>query len=341
MAIVGATGIQLRDGALIEVRPLTADDRELLQAGFDRLSPESRYRRFMGPMPTLSERDLDYLTQIDHHDHEALLAIDPATGQGVGVARFVRIDDQTAEPAVAVVDDWQRRGVGTVLLGALAQRAREEGIERFCAPVLAVNSDAIAVLESLGETSRRRSGRELEMTIELPVADQAEGAWRLVLRQAAQRMIEPARPLLARLWPRRAGSADDARANVIVVGFDATEPAYAAIEAAAQLAQSYGARIEVIGADRLLRDDSDLEAAIQETAEALRERGIDAAARLQRGDAALVLIDAAHDCNARLLVVGADRRPRRLLGTVSELVAQNAPCDVLLVRGKDSEPSGV
>jgi len=343
---VGVTGIQLRDGAHLEIRPLTADDRGLLRAAFEGLSSESRYRRFLGPMPTLSERDLDYLTQIDHHDHEAVVAIDTATGDGVGVARFVRIDEHTAEPALAVVDAWQRRGVGTALLGALAQRAGEEGIERFCAPVLAANREAIRVLESLGEASRRRSGHELELTIELPVTGAAAGGWRVVLRQAALRMVEPARPLLARVWARRPGSPQDPRANVIVVGYDGSEPARAALHAAAQLAGIYGARVKVVGVQRRLRvETATLQDAVQEAAGRLGASGIDADAHLLRGDAALELADMAQECNARLLVVGAHRRPKRLLGSVSELVAFSAPCDVLLVRapgtGKEDAAPGV
>jgi hypothetical protein len=81
---------RLRDGAAIEIRPVTPADRETLRQGFERLSPESRYRRFFGPQPELSERDLDYLTDVDHHNHEALVATDPDTGDAVGVARFVR-----------------------------------------------------------------------------------------------------------------------------------------------------------------------------------------------------------------------------------------------------------
>src|SRR5436309_1309354 len=121
----------LREGSQITIRPIGPDDRQDLADGFARLSPETRYRRFFGPVARLRERDLDYLTQIDHHHHEALVAVDDATGDGVGVARYVRIADGVAEPAVVVVDDWQGRGVGGALLSALVDRAREEGVTRF------------------------------------------------------------------------------------------------------------------------------------------------------------------------------------------------------------------
>ena len=136
------------------IRPIEPEDREALAEGFERLSPESRYRRFFAPVAHLSERDLDLLTRVDHHDHEALVALVPATGEGIGVARYVRTGADVAEPAIVVLDDWQGRGVGTRLLDALVERARDEGVRRFEALVLAYNAEAIHLLSSLGETTR-------------------------------------------------------------------------------------------------------------------------------------------------------------------------------------------
>ena len=160
--------VELRDGSRVAIRPIEPDDRAALAAGFERLSPESRYRRFFGPIAHLSERDLDYLTRVDHHDHEALVAIEEGTGEGVGVARYVRTGPDVAEPAIVVADDWQGRGAATRLLDALVERAQEEGIRRFEAPVLAYNADAIHVLEALGKTTRTQHGREVELKIDLP-----------------------------------------------------------------------------------------------------------------------------------------------------------------------------
>jgi GNAT superfamily N-acetyltransferase len=129
--------IELGEGRRVRVRPLGPSDRDALAEGFERLGPESRYLRFFSPLNHLTETQLAYLTDIDHHDHEALVAVDESTRDGVGVARYVRIADGVAEPAVAVTDDWQRRGVGSLLLDALADRARAEGIGVFVARVLA------------------------------------------------------------------------------------------------------------------------------------------------------------------------------------------------------------
>jgi GNAT superfamily N-acetyltransferase len=144
--------IALRDGARIRIRQGHQSDRDLLLRGFARLSPESRYRRFLVPMPELSEQAVRYLTQIDHHDHEAIIALDEATGEGIGVARYVRDPSrlEAAELAVTVIDDWQARGIGTLLAEVLSARAREEGITTFTALMLAENDEMMDVLSRLG-----------------------------------------------------------------------------------------------------------------------------------------------------------------------------------------------
>src|SRR5947209_9432429 len=145
---------RLRDGSAVSIRAIEPADRPQLQAAFDRLSAESRYRRFMRPMQQLSSAELDYLSAVDHRDHEALVAISPA-GDIVGVARYVRVDEpDAAEAAVTVADDWQGRGLGKALLEQLVGRARDEGITRFRAVVLSENRRALGVLEALGGTRR-------------------------------------------------------------------------------------------------------------------------------------------------------------------------------------------
>ena len=120
----------------------------------------------MTAIDELSPSQLDYLTDVDHHDHEALVAFDPASGDGVGVARFVRLEDGTsAEAAVTVIDEWQGRGLGVALCNLLAERAREEGITSFNALLLATNDQMHDVLASLGPSKvlsrsvRHRRGR--------------------------------------------------------------------------------------------------------------------------------------------------------------------------------------
>ena len=166
-------------GTELVVRPIEPGDRGALVTGFERLSPESRYRRFFSPLRRLSETDLRYLTEVDHRDHEALIAFDRESGDPVGVARYVRSQEPTdAEVAVTVVDDWQGRGVATALLEELVARAREEGIERFLALILGENEAAVELFKQLAEgdaAPRRSSTGNLELVIELPERDSVRG----------------------------------------------------------------------------------------------------------------------------------------------------------------------
>ena len=195
-------GVELRDGSRVRVRPIEPTDRDALAAGFERLSDRSRYRRFLAATPRLTSTLLTYLTEVDHHDHEALLAFDEATGDAVGVARFVREDEPTsAEAAVTVVDDWHGRGLGTSLLEMLSDRAREEGIRRFTATLLAENSEMLDLFESVGpvEVVDRNAG-----TIEVVAVLPEEGTGldlREALRAAAQAVVQLARPVGARRPP--------------------------------------------------------------------------------------------------------------------------------------------
>jgi GNAT superfamily N-acetyltransferase len=179
---------RLRDGERIEIRPIRPEDRDDLAAGVRELSPESRYRRFLGATAELSERHLRYLTEVDHHDHEALVAVEAGTEHGVGVARFVRSseDPEVAEIAVAVADPWQRRGVGTALLRRLNERAREEGIRRFSAEVLTENRPMLELIRELGEV-HVKSHEQGSVALEVEPPDDGIGAaLRHGLRAAAR-----------------------------------------------------------------------------------------------------------------------------------------------------------
>lgn len=162
--------VTLRSGDRVLIRPIRREDKAVLLDGFRRLTPESRYRRFFSPMKELGVREVRYLTEVDHRAHEALVATDPSGGEGLGVARFIRsdADPRSAEVAVAVVDGWQGRGLGSALLEALAARAREERVERFTASVLADNSPMLELLRGLGDTEViDREGGVVELQIEL------------------------------------------------------------------------------------------------------------------------------------------------------------------------------
>lgn len=160
----------LRDGRPILLRSIRPADRERIVAGLRRLSPASRYLRFHAPIERLSDAQLDYLTEVDHVDHEAIVALDLSDLDvpGVGVARYIRepFEPTVAEAAITVADDYHGQGAGTILLGALAQRARSNGVEIFRNYVLDGNHGMLEVFDHLG------ADRELE----------ADGLWRVDLR---------------------------------------------------------------------------------------------------------------------------------------------------------------
>jgi GNAT superfamily N-acetyltransferase len=190
LVILGAP-IALRDGARVRIRQGHSSDRGLLLRGFERLSAESRYRRFLVPMPALSEEAVRYLTEIDHHDHEAIIALDEETGEGIGVARYVRDPHrpEVAEVAVTVIDDWQARGLGTLLLGVISARAREEGITTFTALLLAANAEILDILNRL-EPVRVIDRGAGTVQVEVPIPEVGVApALRKVLQIAAEHDI--------------------------------------------------------------------------------------------------------------------------------------------------------
>jgi GNAT superfamily N-acetyltransferase len=198
--------IRLRDGSRATIRPIEPADKALLAAAFAELGSDSRYRRFFTALETLDEHRLAYFTEIDHHGHEALVAIEPKTGAAVGVARFVRTRPAVAEPAIVVVDRWQRRGLGMALLARLADRACAEGITRFSGVMLAENRDALGLVEQLGEGALEFSGPEVCFEVALPEPDGIGGALSELLRAVAAGLLAP-----VRLLPAARGRPEDAR----------------------------------------------------------------------------------------------------------------------------------
>jgi GNAT superfamily N-acetyltransferase len=162
----------LADGARLRVRPIVPADREPLADAFDRLSDRSRRQRFLAPKPRLSARELDYLTDVDHVTHEALVAIDETTGDIVGVGRYATggAGGAAADMALAVVDAWQRRGIGHALAVRLVERARANGITRLTGTALADNLLVRALLDRLGFRVRSVSAGIVEVELDVPPA---------------------------------------------------------------------------------------------------------------------------------------------------------------------------
>jgi GNAT superfamily N-acetyltransferase len=180
--------VELRDESWVGIRPIQPDDKDALLAGFKRLSPESRYKRFLTPMANLTSTQLAYLTEVDHHDHEALVAVDLASGDIVAVGRYVRDGDSDdhAEAAVTVADDRQGLGLGTALTRVLAGRAVEEGFTCFTALLLAENKEMVGLLDSVGEVRvTAREGETIHVLVPLAPDVVKDPALRSVLRAVA------------------------------------------------------------------------------------------------------------------------------------------------------------
>lgn len=168
--------VTLSDGSQVRIRPIRADDKDALTRGLERLSPESRYRRFLRPVTSLNERELRYLTEIDYTSHFAWVAVNPDDPtDGWGVARYVRDpkDPEVAEAAVAVIDDQQHTGIGAYLLQFLMASAIANGIHTFRGWVL---GDNVEVLRPLKRIGARRIPDHGVLRIEVDLSDDFDGS---------------------------------------------------------------------------------------------------------------------------------------------------------------------
>lgn len=164
--------VRLKSGRTVEIRPLACGDGPALNAAYERLSDETKYKRFMAAKPHLSRSDIAYLTQIDGDRHAALVATNPGQpDQIVGVARFVRLpeDRDTAEFAIVIGDTYQNDGLGSALMSRLAEAATDRGVKRLRGTMLADNIGAHKLTRRLagGLAHERRLGTVDELDVEL------------------------------------------------------------------------------------------------------------------------------------------------------------------------------
>jgi acetyltransferase len=150
-------------GTRLYVRQVRSDDKDIIAKAWLELSQESQRRRFLAPKPRLTAGDLRYLTEIDGHDHLALIALHADEPHRlVAVARYVRLTDdpETAEVAVTVADSMQGKGIGKRLGVLLADEARGRGIKRFSAAILSDNAPALRLMSAMGRRldSRTHNG---------------------------------------------------------------------------------------------------------------------------------------------------------------------------------------
>lgn len=156
-------------GRVLRLRPLRAGDRDGLARLFGRLGPDSRYRRFLSPKHELTARELTYLTDIDHVDHEAVAAVDCSDGSLAGVGRYVRDPRRpcAADMSLAVADELQRLGIGTALAAQIVARARASDITVLTASTLRENRPARAIMRRFGFRPRASEGQVIDLELRL------------------------------------------------------------------------------------------------------------------------------------------------------------------------------
>jgi RimJ/RimL family protein N-acetyltransferase len=181
--------VTLRSGDVVRLRQVRAGDAAALARAYANLGEQSRYRRFFTVMPELPGSTLKAAAEVDHENHEALVAVPLRSSEIVGECRFIRRADQpdSADAGVTVVDAWQGRGLGSALLTRLSERALELGIEYFTAEILAENRTMLALLPSLGRVETESLGPVVTARVELAEPPRQTGLDLLDLLIAAAR----------------------------------------------------------------------------------------------------------------------------------------------------------
>lgn len=141
------------DGREVTIRPVLPQDDAIEQSFVRRLSPESRYSRFLVGMRELTPAMLSYFTTVDYLHHLALIAetFDNDDEVQIGDARYVvEGDGSSADFAIAVADAWQHTGVGCRLMETLERGARTAGVRRLTGDVLGSNRKALDFMSRRG-----------------------------------------------------------------------------------------------------------------------------------------------------------------------------------------------
>jgi len=144
---------QLADGTDIMIRPIRPEDAEMVQAFVRNLSRESRYMRFMQALRELTPNMLVRLTQIDYNREMAFVVLSRQNGEEVmaGVSRYsINPDQNSCEFALVIADEWQKRGLGGLLMQVLIEVARDRGITTIMGDVLATNAGMLKLMKRLG-----------------------------------------------------------------------------------------------------------------------------------------------------------------------------------------------
>jgi RimJ/RimL family protein N-acetyltransferase len=152
--------VTLRDGRGVLIRPVLPSDAPALAEWIESADPDTMRRRFLGRRLRVTPELLAYLTTVDYTSRFALVAVDPASGRGVAIARYEPAErDGAAEIAIAVMPDWRDVGLAGELLRMLAQAATERGIHEFTGMYLADNSPVAALINAADEPANQVTSR--------------------------------------------------------------------------------------------------------------------------------------------------------------------------------------
>jgi ribosomal protein S18 acetylase RimI-like enzyme len=166
--------LELTDGSKVLVRPIVPEDEPLLHEAVAAMSERTVYFRFFSPLKRMPDALAHRLAVVDYNDRFALVATTNKPGgkeRIVGVARYDRVVNiDVAEVAVAVIDEYQRRSLGSALMTILGKVAREHGIKTFTLIVLPENQQMLGLLRKMGWIHRAKlSGGVYDISFELPV----------------------------------------------------------------------------------------------------------------------------------------------------------------------------
>lgn len=197
----GGIEVELDNGMHVRIRPGSPDDRDAMLKAFDRMSQRSRYLRFFGSMPQMSDNVASALADVDDRHQLAWVVADPAqpsevgdpAGLAIASARLFIDDDAagSAEATLAIVDDYQGRGLGRFLIELLIGTAHQYSIAAIRFDVLAENRAMRALLKKLGASGAAlpEDRRILRYVLAIPedtAADPTVGALYVLLRKAAE-----------------------------------------------------------------------------------------------------------------------------------------------------------
>jgi acyl-CoA synthetase (NDP forming)/RimJ/RimL family protein N-acetyltransferase len=210
------------DGGTVHLRPIRPDDADALVALHERLSEQTRYFRFFGPYPHLSQRDVERFTVVDHDKRVAIVA---TLGTDlIGVARYETTGEGEAEVAFVIEDAHQGRGLGPLLLEHLAAAARERGITKFHADVLPSNRRMLRVFIDAGYSAQRAFDVDavhvtfaIEQTTESLAA--AHAREHRAEAQSIRRLLTPASVAVIGASEERFGVGRAVLANLVGYGF--------------------------------------------------------------------------------------------------------------------------